>query len=146
MSDLSDYLETRLPPLLQVLRGSDVSEIELQESDARVRLHRSQVVVESESEATASITDEAPSDTSPDVRDVTSPLVGTFYRAGQPSMAPLVAEGSRVEGDTVVGIIEALQVLTEVSAGLRGTVIEVMATDGQAVEYGQRLFVVRVDA
>jgi acetyl-CoA carboxylase biotin carboxyl carrier protein len=67
-------------------------------------------------------------------------LVGTFYRAGKPGVPPLVTEGSQVEDDTVVGIIEALHELTDVEAGCRGIVSKVFATDGQPVEYGQPLF------
>jgi acetyl-CoA carboxylase biotin carboxyl carrier protein len=76
----------------------------------------------------------------PEGLQVTAPLVGTFYSAANPGDPPYVGEGSVVEDHTVVGIIEALQVLTEVEAGCRGTVTAVLATDGQAVEYGQALF------
>jgi biotin carboxyl carrier protein len=81
-----------------------------------------------------------PLDVEPDIVQITAPLVGTFYSAANPGDPPYVGEGSTVDEHTVVGIIEALQVLTEVEAGYRGTVEAVLATDGQAVEYGQALF------
>lgn len=76
----------------------------------------------------------------PRIQAITSPLVGTFYRAGKPGAPPLVDEGTWVEEDTVVGIVEALHVLTEVEAQCRGRIASVKATDGMPVQYGQPLF------
>ena len=138
----ADYITETLPRLLEVLQESDVRELELREGEVRVRLHR---VPAREAEALV----EALGETEPlpplesQIVEVTSPLVGTFYRAGKPGTPPLVEEGSQVHPDTVVGIIEALHVLTEVEAGCAGTVTKVLATDGQPVEYGQPLFEVR---
>jgi acetyl-CoA carboxylase biotin carboxyl carrier protein len=72
--------------------------------------------------------------------EILSPLVGTFYRAGQPGIPPLVAEGSHVEPDTVVGFVDVLGEPTEIEAGYAGAVTREYATDGQTVEYGQALF------
>jgi acetyl-CoA carboxylase biotin carboxyl carrier protein len=69
--------------------------------------------------------------------------IGTFYRASRPDLPPYVEVGSTVEADTTVGLIEAMKVFTGVTAGLRGTVAEVLVEDGQFVEYGQPLFRVR---
>ena len=137
--DGADYIAETLPRLLDVLQESDVRELELREGDVRVRLHR---VEGREAEALAEALGESEPLplAEPQMVEVTSPLVGTFYRAGKPGAPPLVEEGSRVQQDTVVGIIEALQVLTEVEAGCDGTVTKVLATDGQPVEYGQSLF------
>ena len=83
---------------------------------------------------------------SPQVLEITCPLVGTFYRAPKPGMPPLVTEDSPVEPDTVVGIVEALrEQLTEIQAECTGRVVRVLATDGQPVEYGQVLFEVSTD-
>lgn len=139
MSDAADYFVGQLPSLLQVIQDSDVSEIEVQEGDVRIRVHRSRRTVEASVDAEDAAFPVSPP-RAPLSISITSPLVGTFYRAGTPGMAPLVAEGSRVERETVVGIVEALQVLTEVEAGCEGIVTKVLATDGQAVEYGQTLF------
>jgi acetyl-CoA carboxylase biotin carboxyl carrier protein len=76
---------------------------------------------------------------------VRASIVGTFYRAGKPGMAPLVSEGLHVQDSTVIGIIEALQVLTDVEAGNSGTVTSVLATDGQPVEYNQPLLEIQLD-
>jgi len=138
-SDARDYLTEQLPGLLQILQNSDVCELEVQEGDVQIRLHRAhafdiEAVVENGVEL------ELVLPTGPVPLPIRSPLVGTFYRAGQPGTPPLVAEGSHVEPGTVVGIIEALHVLTDVEAGRAGVVTKVLATDGQPVEYGQVLF------
>jgi acetyl-CoA carboxylase biotin carboxyl carrier protein len=130
-----------LPALLRVLQNSDVSELEVQEGDVHIRLHRARRSVA------------APEVDRPDVlptieplvQKITAPLVGTFYRAEKPGAPPFVSEGSHVEDDTVVGIIEALQVLTEVEAGCSGLVRTVLSSDGQSVQYGQVLFEVVPD-
>jgi acetyl-CoA carboxylase biotin carboxyl carrier protein len=70
---------------------------------------------------------------------VTAPLLGTFYRAPRPGAEPFVKEGSEVEPDTVIGIIEVMKLMNAVHAGLRGRVIEILVQDGALVEYGQRL-------
>ena len=70
---------------------------------------------------------------------VTAPLVGRFYAGTEPGASPLVNPGDLVRIGQVVGMIETLNVMTEVEATLAGRVVEVRATEGQAVEYGQLL-------
>lgn len=144
MDELDGFLLDGLPDLLRVLRSSDVCELEVQGGDLRVRLHRS-AVQRVEGPAEEAQEAEAPPPLEPRVVEITAPLVGTFYRAHEPGMPPLVESGSHVADDTLVGIVEALQVLTEVPAGCRGTVTNVLATDGQPVGYGQALFEVTLD-
>lgn len=142
MSEVVRYLASDLPLLLEVLRGSDVCELELEENGNRIRLHRLPSAFFAETE-TVPNDSEANQRSEPLTHEITSPLVGTFYRASQPEMSPFVSEGSQVQEDTVVGIVEALQVLTEVEAGFTGVVTDVRVSDGQPVEYGQVLFEVR---
>jgi len=77
--------------------------------------------------------------------EITSPIVGTFYAKPSPDAEPYVQAGSAVEPQTVVCIIEAMKVMNEVKAEMTGMVVEVLVTNGQAVEYGQVLFKVRPD-
>ena len=79
----------------------------------------------------------------PGVHAVTSPLLGTFYRAPKPGSPPFVAVGSSVEEDTIVAIVEVMKLMNAVRAGARGTVTEVLANDGALVEYGETLLRVR---
>ncbi|WP_396888789.1 acetyl-CoA carboxylase biotin carboxyl carrier protein [Micromonospora reichwaldensis] len=70
---------------------------------------------------------------------VRSPIVGTFYRAPEPGVAPFVAVGDLVRPGQVVGIVEAMKLMNEVTADRGGRVVEVLAADGDPVEYDQPL-------
>jgi acetyl-CoA carboxylase biotin carboxyl carrier protein len=83
----------------------------------------------------------APAD--PNVHEVTSPLLGTFYRAPKPGASPFVEVGSQVEEGTVVAIIEVMKLMNTVRAGVRGTVTEILVADGALAEYGETLLRVR---
>jgi acetyl-CoA carboxylase biotin carboxyl carrier protein len=77
------------------------------------------------------------------VHDVASPLLGTFYRAPKPGAPPFVEVGAQVEEGTVVAIIEVMKLMNTVRAGVRGTVTEILVTDGALAEYGETLLRVR---
>jgi acetyl-CoA carboxylase biotin carboxyl carrier protein len=87
--------------------------------------------------------EDTPAPTDPNVHEVASPLFGTFYRAPKPGAPPYVEVGGRVEEDTVVAIIEVMKLMNTVRAGVRGTVTEILVSDGQLAEYGQTLMRVR---
>ncbi|MET7467938.1 acetyl-CoA carboxylase biotin carboxyl carrier protein [Micromonospora sp. NPDC005222] len=70
---------------------------------------------------------------------VRSPVVGTFYRAPEPGAMPFVAVGDMVRPGQVVGIVEAMKLMNEVTAGQAGRVVEVLVDDGKPVEYDQPL-------
>jgi acetyl-CoA carboxylase biotin carboxyl carrier protein len=79
----------------------------------------------------------------PNVHDVASPLLGTFYRAPKPGAPPFVEVGAQVEEETVVAIIEVMKLMNTVRAGVRGTVTEILLGDGALAEYGETLLRVR---
>jgi acetyl-CoA carboxylase biotin carboxyl carrier protein len=79
----------------------------------------------------------------PNVHDVPSPLLGTFYRAPKPGAPPFVEVGAQVEEETVVAIIEVMKLMNTVRAGVRGTVTEILLGDGALAEYGETLLRVR---
>ncbi len=74
---------------------------------------------------------------------IESPMVGTYYTSRAPDAPPLVSVGSVVQPGTIVGIIEAMKVFTDIPAGVSGTIVEALAKNAQPVEYGQPLFRVR---
>lgn len=74
---------------------------------------------------------------------IPSPIVGTFYAAPSPDSPAFVKVGDTVNADTVVCIVEAMKVMNEIKAEISGTITEVVAKNGQAVEYGQTLFKVK---
>ena len=75
--------------------------------------------------------------------EVLSPTVGTFYATPEPGAAPFVTIGDRVETGTVVCILEAMKLFNEVSADVTGEVVKVLVKDGDFVEYGQPLFLIK---
>jgi acetyl-CoA carboxylase biotin carboxyl carrier protein len=79
----------------------------------------------------------------PNVRNVASPLLGTFYRAPKPGAPPFVEVGAEVEEETVVAIIEVMKLMNTVRAGVRGIVSEILVADGALAEYGETLMRVR---
>ncbi len=76
---------------------------------------------------------------------VKSPMVGTFYRSPSPENPPFVDASSKVEEKTVVCIIEAMKIMNEIQAEIKGTIVEVLVENGQPVEYGQKLFKVKLN-
>jgi acetyl-CoA carboxylase biotin carboxyl carrier protein len=75
---------------------------------------------------------------------VKSPMVGTFYRSPSPDSPPFVDVGSKVDEKSVVCIIEAMKIMNEIQAEVKGTIVELLVENGQPVEYGQRIFKVKV--
>ena len=77
--------------------------------------------------------------------EVLSPLLGVFYRAPKPGELAFVEVGDRVEEDTIVGIIEVMKLMNSARAGVRGEVVEILAVNGEMVEHGEVLLLVRPD-
>jgi acetyl-CoA carboxylase biotin carboxyl carrier protein len=82
----------------------------------------------------------------PGLIDVPSPLLGIFYRAPRPGEPPFVEVGSKLEEDTIIGIIEVMKLMNSVRAVVKGEVIEILAVNGAPIEYGEILIRVRPDA
>jgi acetyl-CoA carboxylase biotin carboxyl carrier protein len=82
----------------------------------------------------------------PGLAEITSPLLGIFYRAPKPGEPPFVEVGSKVGEDMVVGIIEVMKLMNSVHAGVKGEVVEILGANGAFVEYGEILLRVRPEA
>lgn len=85
----------------------------------------------------------APAQDKTSLRDIVSPMVGTFYRASSPDTPPFVDVGKEVTAETVVCIIEAMKVMNEIKAETSGVIAEVVAENGKPVQFGQVLYRVR---
>lgn len=149
----------KLKTLIDLVAESDISELEVTEGESKVRIVKSgapvaqgQVVmmqpqaaqpmpaVASAAPAPQAAAEVAPPE--PVGHVVKSPMVGTFYRSSAPGSAPFVEIGSVVkEGDTLC-IIEAMKLLNEIDADASGTIRQVLVENGQAVEFGQPLFII----
>ena len=77
--------------------------------------------------------------------EVKSPLLGIYYRAPRPGEEPFVEVGARVEPDTIVGIIEVMKLMNTARAGVSGEIVEILARNGELVEHGETLLLVRPD-
>jgi acetyl-CoA carboxylase biotin carboxyl carrier protein len=76
---------------------------------------------------------------------IVSPMVGTFYQSSSPGSAAFVSVGSQVKDKSVVCIIEAMKLMNEIEAEVKGEIVEVLVENGQLVEYGQPLFLVKTE-
>jgi len=79
------------------------------------------------------------------LHQIVSPMVGTFYRAPSPDAPPFVNVGDRVTEKTVVCILEAMKLMNPLEAEVRGEIVDILVENGQLVEYGQPLFLVKPD-
>lgn len=94
--------------------------------------------VQAVSEATSQVED-------PSLHKVTSPMVGTFYASSSPEEAAFVQNGDKVKPESIVCIVEAMKLFNEIEAEVSGEIVEILVKDGQLVEYGQPLFLVRAN-
>ena len=138
----------QLRELIRLLDESGLTEIEVEHDEERIRLRRDPVVVANASVVPAAAgptqrAAEEPSGTT-DAMDeavyVTSPFVGTFYRAPTPESDPFVEVGDEIAVGQVLCIVEAMKLMNEIEADTAGRVVEVLIENGKPVEYGDRLF------
>lgn len=88
---------------------------------------------------------EIPADNDSEYHKILSPMVGTFYESPSPDEAPYVQTGTKVTADQVVCIVEAMKLFNEIEAEVDGEIAEILVKDGQLVEYGQPLFLVKAN-
>ena len=144
----------KLKTLIDLVSDSNVSELEITEAEGKVRIVKSSgapLVMQQPamSMAVAPAAAQMPATPAAEVvpaletrHAVKSPMVGTFYRSASPGAKPFVEVGDVVkEGDTIC-IIEAMKILNEIEVDKSGTVSKILCENGQAVEYGQPLFLI----
>ncbi len=128
----------QLRRLIQLLDKSGLSEIEIKTSEEKVHLKKAVPTGQWQPLAPQAPTQSPPTD--PGEVYVTSPFVGTFYRAAAPNQDPFVSVGDTLTAGTVLCIVEAMKLMNEIEAEVDGTILEVLAENGKPVEYGDRLF------
>ena len=87
----------------------------------------------------------APANNDPSLHKIVSPMVGTFYAAPNPESPAYVQVGNQVGEETIVCIVEAMKLFNEIEAEVKGEIVEVLVKDGELVEYGQPLFLVKAE-
>jgi acetyl-CoA carboxylase biotin carboxyl carrier protein len=161
--------QKELKELIEFLIEKDIAEFELERGDVKVRIKRAgeQTVVHSHADpryfavppapgqaadigavpvvVAAAAPPAAPAAPAPEegLHTVKSPIVGTFYEAPSPGAPPFVKAGDSVEVGQVLCIVEAMKLLNEIESDVAGEIVKKLATNGQPIEYGQELFVVR---
>ena len=142
----------KLRALLDVLTERDISEFEHEDEKVRIKIVRGAKVQHVAPFASHSLVQHPPggAEAAPvrpenaepptDSADVTSPFVGTFYRAPSPDSPSFVDIGSVVRVGQTLCIVEAMKLMNEIEAEVSGTVVEIFAQTGKAVEFGQKLF------
>ena len=154
----------KLKELVRLMVANDLTEIDLRDSEEQVTLQRPspnaapQVVQAAAPQPTAApapAISTAPAaaaaavEAAPEVDDtaglvpIASPMVGTFYSAATPDAAPFMSVGDAVDAESVVCIVEAMKIFNEIKAECKGTITKILVANGDAVEFGQDLFLVK---
>ncbi|MCC2674410.1 MAG: accB [Ramlibacter sp.] len=147
----------KLKTLIDLVSESNVSELEITEAEGKVRIVKGgpagaqaayapmpmqQAPAPAQALAPAAAAAPVAAPEAPKGHTVKSPMVGTFYRASSPGAKSFVEIGSQVKEGETICIIEAMKILNEIEADKAGTVTQILCENGQAVEYGQPLFVI----
>jgi acetyl-CoA carboxylase biotin carboxyl carrier protein len=146
--------------ILEMMREHDIAEFELERDNVKLRLrknaaghwsaapvapqgHSAPSMPAAASPATDPAGVPAPADEALDLAVVKSPIVGTFYRAPEPGAKPYADVGDTVRKGQVLCIIEAMKLMNEINAECDGEVVKCYVENGQAVQYGERLFAIK---
>ena len=148
----------KLKTLIDLVSDSNVTELEITEAEGKVRIVKGGVAQpHAQPVLTTVIPESAPASTASSIpavigsvpavapeigQSVKSPMVGTFYQSSSPGAKPFVEVGSVVKPGDTLCIIEAMKILNEIECEVSGTVVQILCQNGQAVEYGQPLFVI----
>ena len=154
----------RVKELIELMKANDLSELKMVDGEFQVSLKRSyglapglglpegvasnmQVVPQAVVTGPAPVAEQTAGQEgkTDDLKKIISPMVGTFYAAPSPNAEAFVKEGSAVDEETVVCIIEAMKVMNEIKSEMKGTIKEVLVSNGTAVEFGQSLYRVAPD-
>lgn len=147
----------KLKELVRLMVENDLSELDLRDQQETVSVkrpvggvpigvpvvHHSAAPSGAASGSAASDEDSGGGSDDSDLHPITSPMVGSFYATSSPDAPPFVSVGSSVGPDTVVCLVEAMKVFSEIKAECAGTIEKVLVKNGDAVEFGQPLFLVR---
>ncbi|MCF6218817.1 MAG: acetyl-CoA carboxylase biotin carboxyl carrier protein [Gammaproteobacteria bacterium] len=140
----------KIKKLIELLEESDIAEIEIIEGEESLRISRgtTQTIVQAAPATalppatTAAPVVEAPAEPEISGHQVTSPMVGTFYRSSSPGAKPFAEVGQSVNAGDTICIIEAMKLLNQIEADKGGIIKAILVENGQPVEYGQPIFII----
>jgi acetyl-CoA carboxylase biotin carboxyl carrier protein len=136
-----------LKEIIDLLKETDITDLQLEKDGTKIRIKRERMLspMEIQVQKFGGLQEKGISETAEEetrLVTITSPIVGTFYRASSPEAAPFVEVGSRVKKGQVLCIVEAMKLMNEIECEIDGTVIKVLVENGQPVEYGEPLFLI----
>jgi len=143
----------QIKAIIAMMKDNDLSEFSMEQDGLKIRIKRGPegiqqtVTLPPPVQQAVAAAAPAPAPVPPpatDIKHIASPMVGTFYRAPSPEAPTYVEVGQEVDPDTVVCIIEAMKVMNEIKAEIAGVITEILAENAKPVEFGQKLFAVRV--
>ena len=140
--------------IIDLMKKNSISEFELEREDFKIRLKRGNSSAPQVEEALSFVPQvalttmapgpiSAPHSPANGELEIKSPMIGTFYRAPSPEAANYVEVGSEVNAETVVCIIEAMKVMNEIKAEVKGVVTQILVENAKPVEFGQPMFKIR---
>lgn len=138
-----------LKEIINLIDQSNIKEFELEYEGQKIKLKKqSEQIIETNSNVRNTVNTQNQVEYIKETKNdnytqIKSPMVGTFYKATAPDKAPYVKVGDKVNEDTVVCIIEAMKLFNEIKAEVTGEIVEVLAEEGQLIEYGQPLFLIK---
>jgi acetyl-CoA carboxylase biotin carboxyl carrier protein len=135
----------KLNEFIKFMDDNNLAELELEEKDTRIKLKKTSAFAPQAQFLPAlaggnEITRQSPEKQSSPGIEITSPMVGTFYRASSPGAKPYVEIGEIIKPGDVVCIIEAMKLMNEIKAEVGGKVVNIPVENGEPVEFGQQLF------
>ncbi len=138
--------------MINLMNENDLTEIEIEREGTKIKLKKGHaehleavsrgLPVAYHIESAPALTSSPKPESTPDknLKDIKSPMVGTFYRSSSPEAPPFVEVGQTVEVGQVVCIVEAMKLMNEIKSEIRGKVVQIPIENAQPVEYGQTLF------
>ena len=147
--------QRELKDLIEFLIEKDITEFELERGDVKVRIRRGGEALAAPAHYVPMPAAPAPAHAEPaapaaapvveetGLHSVKSPIVGTFYDSPSPGSPPFVRVGDTVEAGQILCIIEAMKLMNEIKSDMAGEIAKKLAANGQPVEYGQALFVIK---
>ena len=147
----------QIKAIIAMMKENDLTEFSMEQNGLKIRIRRgpegfqqtisqppAAVAPAAQSPAPEPIPATVAATPAEDIKHIVSPMVGTFYRAPSPDAAPYVEVGTEVDPETVVCIIEAMKVMNEIKAEMKGVITEVLVENAKPIEFGQKLFAVRI--
>lgn len=136
-----------LKELIELLKDTDITELQIEKEGTKVKIRREKMLssINIPGYKSSALHDKIIAETEEEAQrlvTITSPIVGTFYRAPTPEADPFVEVGAKVKKNQVLCIVEAMKLMNEIESEADGIIVKILIENGQPVEYGEPLFLI----